>query len=145
VQVAVVWMRDGRDGEVAHGLTAEAVRRQEDDRRAAGFIPADVAGYLDAGQERYAALWVKGAKDEARLYVGVPEKNHKTDGWGPLREAKLNAVTIQVLTGADGEKRYSSVWRKAVPAGTSFWNEDEATHAELGLADGLPVSRGCPR
>jgi formylglycine-generating enzyme required for sulfatase activity len=140
VQVAAVWTRDGRDGQAVHGLTAAEVRRQDGERRAAALIPADVAGYLDGGQERYAALWVKaGQDDEARLYVGVPEPRHKADGWGPLHEAKLQPVTLQVFLGPDGEARYSSVWQKSAPAGTSFWGDDEGTHADRGLTDGLPM------
>jgi formylglycine-generating enzyme required for sulfatase activity/tRNA A-37 threonylcarbamoyl transferase component Bud32 len=140
VRVAAVWARDGRDAHAAHGLTAAEVRKQDAERRAAGFIPADVAGYLDGGRERYAALWVQGGKDEyARLYVGVPEKRHKADGWGPLREAKLSPVTFQVLTGTDGEERYSSVWRKTGPRASFRLGDDEGTHRERGLWDGLPV------
>jgi formylglycine-generating enzyme required for sulfatase activity len=140
VQVAAVWTRDGRDWQAVHGLTAEEVRRQDAERRAAGFIPADVAGYRDGGRERYAVLWVKGGKDEgARLYVGVPEKRHKTDGWGPLRQAKWQPVTLQVLTGADGDARYSSVWRKGGPEVFIYWDDDEGAHADRGLSDGLPV------
>jgi formylglycine-generating enzyme required for sulfatase activity len=140
VQVAAVWTRDGRDGQAAHGLTAAEVRRRDGERRKQGYQPVDVAGYRDGDQERYAALWVKGGPDdEARLYVGVPERRHQADGWGPLRKAKLHPVTLQVFHGADGTAPYSSVFRKSGPAGLSAWNDDEATHAARGLADGLPV------
>jgi serine/threonine protein kinase len=140
VQVAAVWTREGRDGQAAHGLTAANVRRQDGERRKEGYQPVDVAGYLEGDQERYAALWVKGGPDdEARLYVGMPDERHQADGWGPLRETKLNPVTLQVFRGADGTARYSSVWRNAAPEGSSVLNDDEATHADRGLSDGLPV------
>jgi serine/threonine protein kinase/formylglycine-generating enzyme required for sulfatase activity len=140
VQVAAVWLRDGRACQAVHGRTAAEVRQQDAEQRAAGFIPADVAGYLDNGQERYAALWMQDDKGEdARLYVGVGEKRHEADGWGPLREAKLEPVALQVFLGTDGETRYSAVFRKSAPAGSFFWNDDEGTHADRGLSDGLPV------
>jgi formylglycine-generating enzyme required for sulfatase activity len=140
VRVAGVWARDGHDWQAAHGLTAAEVRRQDSERRAAGFLPADVAGYLDGGHERYAALWLKAAKgDDARLYVGVTAKRHKADGWGPLFEAKLRSVTLEVFLGLDGTPRYSGVMRKGTPDGIATWDDDEATHADRGLGDGLPV------
>jgi formylglycine-generating enzyme required for sulfatase activity len=140
VQVAAVWSRDGRDGQAAHGLTAAEVRRQDGERRKQGYQPVDVAGYRDGDQERYAALWVKGGPDdEARLYVGVSDKRHKADGWGPLREAKLNPATLQVFRDSEGAARYSSVFRKVGPAGNAAGNDDEGTHADRGLGDGLPV------
>jgi formylglycine-generating enzyme required for sulfatase activity len=140
VQVAAVWTRDGREWQAAHGLTAAEVRRQDGERRKQGYQPVDVAGYLEGDLQRYAALWVKGGPDdEARLYVGVPDERHKADGWGPLREAKFNPLTLQVFRDSEGTARYSSVWRKAGPAGNAAWNDDEGTHADRGLGDGLPV------
>jgi formylglycine-generating enzyme required for sulfatase activity len=137
--VAAVWTRDGRAWHAVHGLTAEQVRDLDRQRRQQGYQPVDVAGYRVGDQERYAALWVKGDPgDEARLYVGVPEKRHQADGWGPLRAARLNPVTLQLVTAADGQSRYSAVWRKAEPTANSFWDEDEAAHADRSLA-GLPT------
>jgi formylglycine-generating enzyme required for sulfatase activity len=142
-----VWTRDGRAWHAAHGLTPEEVRHQDKERRQQGFQPVDVAGYLDGGQERYAVLWVQAGKDdEARLYVGVPEKRHRTDGIGPLRAAKFSPgearwqpATVQVLTPGDGEARFSSVWRKAAVPAMIYWRDDEGTHADRGLSDGLPT------
>jgi formylglycine-generating enzyme required for sulfatase activity len=140
VQVAAVWTRDGRDGQAAHGLTAAEVRRQDDERHKQGYQPVDVAGYLDGGQERSAVVWVRGGPDdEARLYVGVPEARHQADGWGPLREANYRSVTVQVFLGGDGKPRASGVMRKGTPDGTAAWDDDEGTHADRGLSDGLPV------
>jgi formylglycine-generating enzyme required for sulfatase activity len=140
VQVAAAWTRDGRDGREAHGLTAAEVRQQDAERHKQGYQPVDLAGYLDGGRERYAALWVKaGQDDEARLYVGVPEPRHKADGLGPLLEAKYRSVTLQGFLGGDGKARYSGVMWKGTPDGTATWNDDEGTHADRGLSDGLPM------
>jgi formylglycine-generating enzyme required for sulfatase activity/tRNA A-37 threonylcarbamoyl transferase component Bud32 len=137
---AAVWTRDGEAWRAVHGRSAADVRRQDVEQRKAGYQPVDVAGYLDGKEERYAALWVKGDKaEETRLYVGVSELRHRPDGWGPMRAAKLQPATLQVLIGAEGEARYSSVWRKGGPEGIALWNDDEKTHADRGLGDGLPV------
>src|SRR5262249_50791184 len=63
-RVAAVWTRDTRSWRLASGLTAEALRKQ--DERA--LVPVDVAGYVTtvAGQpaERYAALWAENPGDD---------------------------------------------------------------------------------
>jgi formylglycine-generating enzyme required for sulfatase activity len=139
VATAAVWTRDGRDWQLVQGMTAEDVRRQNTERRKQGYYPVDVAGYLDGQQERYAAVWVKGdEKEDVRLYVGVPEEQH-TAAWQPMRRDKLETVTMQALIGTDSKLRFSSIWRKDVPYGNSFWNDDEGTFADRGLSDGLPV------
>jgi len=99
----------------------------------------DVAGYLDSKAERYAAVWVKSAgKEDVRLYVGVPETQFQASEQ-QLRKDKLEPLTFQTLVGVDGKLRFSAVWRKGAPAGNIFWNDDEATFADRGLSDGLPV------
>ena len=138
--VAAVWTRDGRPWKTVHGLTADGVRRQDATHRKGGYWPVDVAGYLDGGEERYAALWVKGTpQEECRLYVGVSERRHRADGFGPMRAAKLQPTTFQVLIDGDGAAHYSSVWRQGGPTATVNWDDDEKTHADRGLGDGLPL------
>jgi serine/threonine protein kinase/formylglycine-generating enzyme required for sulfatase activity len=133
VRVAAVWTRDGRDWQLTHGLS-----RAQAERPRPGYVPVDVAGYLDGGGERYAVLWVKqAASDAVRWYVGVPDSRHQA-AWQPLLAAKLGPVTLQVLVGADGQARYSAIWRKGDTASSSFWRDDEGTHADRGL-DLLPV------
>jgi formylglycine-generating enzyme required for sulfatase activity len=133
VRAAAVWTRDGRDWQVAHGLS-----REQAERPRPGSVPVDVAGYLDGGSERYAVLWVKqDASDAVRWYVGVPDSRHQA-AWQPLRAAKLNPLTWHVLVGADGEARFSAIWRQQGPASSSIWRDDEGTHADRGL-DLLPV------
>ena len=139
VVAAAVWTRDGRPWHAAHGLTPEQIRAQDKERRQQGFQPVDVAGYSAGNGERYAALWVKGGPaDDARLYVGVVEQRHQADGWGPLAQAKLQPATLQTLIGADGQARYSSVWRKGADAGQFHANDAETTFADRALS-GLPL------
>jgi formylglycine-generating enzyme required for sulfatase activity len=133
VRAAAVWTRDGRDWQLAHGLSSEQAERPRP-----GYVPVDVAGYLDGGRERYAVLWGKvGKGEEVRWYVGVPDSRHQA-AKQPLRAAQLCPVTWHVLVGAAGEARYSSIWRNSVPTNSSFWRDDEGTHADRGL-DLLPV------
>ena len=79
VRVALVWARDGRNWQIASGLTAEQVRERDDELRRAGlYVPVDVAGYqaIDSHGKpasRYAALWVeKGTPDDdAQMFVAL--------------------------------------------------------------------------
>jgi serine/threonine protein kinase/formylglycine-generating enzyme required for sulfatase activity len=161
VQVAAVWARDGRDWQESTGLTVEEVRRRDGDRRQQGYQPVDVAGYLDGGRERYTVLWVKAGKgEEARLYAGVPDEEHQAEGWGPMREAKLNPVTLQVLRTAGGRSRYSTVeqflrfrkdydWNKtcaptpAHPVNTVIWYEAAEYCNWLSDRAGIPRGQWC--
>jgi formylglycine-generating enzyme required for sulfatase activity len=56
-----------------------------------------------------------------------------------MRKDKLEPLTFHTLIGADGKLRFSAIWRKGAPAGNNLWNDDEASFADRGLSDGLPV------
>jgi serine/threonine protein kinase/formylglycine-generating enzyme required for sulfatase activity len=139
VQVAAVWSRDSRDWRLSCGLSAAAIDKEKEKNAKEGFEPADVAGYLDGGQERYAALWLRGeAKQETRLCVGaaasLPGKEEKA-----LAEAKLQPLTLQSFVNAEGQLRYCSIWRQGAPAAENVADLDEETYVDRGLGWGLPV------
>src|SRR5262249_53543910 len=84
VRVAALWQRDGGDWRLAYGVSAEDLRRLDEQHRNAGFLAVDVAGYLGGAaaggnHERYAALWVKGAGEgeHAQLLVGLTWQEHQ--------------------------------------------------------------------
>jgi formylglycine-generating enzyme required for sulfatase activity len=52
--------------------------------------------------------------DEARLYVGLSDPKHESEGWRPLLTSGFATRTTQVLRGRDGKLRYSAVWGKAL-------------------------------
>jgi formylglycine-generating enzyme required for sulfatase activity len=140
VNVAAIWARDGRSWRLEHDLSAETVRRRETECRQEGYLPVDVAGYVDGTRESYVVLWLKGEPgDEARVYVGVPEAQARTAGRQPLREANLSPGTLHTLVGPDGQVRTSAVWRKAAAAGELFPDNDALTYTERGQADGVPI------
>ena len=116
VRAAVVWTRDGIAWTLRTGLTAAQVKAAP-----AGMIPCDVAAYATKDGDRYAALWRKPGKGEqAVVYTGVPEPDHKAatdrfkaDGYLP--------ATLQGLAGANGMVRYSGVWWKGLDK-PETWN-----------------------
>jgi formylglycine-generating enzyme required for sulfatase activity/tetratricopeptide (TPR) repeat protein len=114
VQVAAVWARDGRSWRMKSGLAAEEVRKQDETNRNETFLPVDVAGYQTSGHEgkpvdRYAAVWVEQAGDDARMYAGTTA-DEVTEVQDRLKTAKLIPRTVQAMRGSDGRLRYSGVW-----------------------------------
>ena len=63
VQAAAVWTRDGRQWQLAHGLTAQDLRDQNAKWKQQGYSPADVTGYAltgkDGPRDAYAGVWEK--------------------------------------------------------------------------------------
>src|SRR5262249_40792141 len=108
-------------------------------QRGQGTQPVDVAGYPDGGQERYAAAWGPADMgDEVRLVVGASAREYGTTDT-KLLQAQLRPVVLHAFAGADGEVRYSAIWRKNAPRGDDFWQDDEATHTDRALSEGLLV------
>jgi formylglycine-generating enzyme required for sulfatase activity/tetratricopeptide (TPR) repeat protein len=112
VQVAAVWMRDGRPWQAKHGLSAEEVRRQDGVWRGKGLRPADVAAY-DQGGERYAVLWTQPDVDEedAQIFVGVADGPELLAAWQPL-QAKGYLPRTQIESGGPPRRRHAGVWVK---------------------------------
>jgi eukaryotic-like serine/threonine-protein kinase len=64
IRVAAIWTRDGRGWRITSGLTADAVRQEDDRNKKDKFLPVDVAGYLATDKDgkpadRFAAVWVE--------------------------------------------------------------------------------------
>jgi formylglycine-generating enzyme required for sulfatase activity/tetratricopeptide (TPR) repeat protein len=114
VQVAAVWSRDGQEWRLAHGLTADGMQKRDAEHRRQGYQPADVTGYRDGGQERYAALWVKAPKAPAGvLEVGL-EQSQFTARDNSLGKEGYWLAAYAALAGAEEKDRFSAVWTKAL-------------------------------
>ena len=102
LQVAAVWVRDGRNWRISSGLTADEVRQQDERNRQDKFLPVDVAGYVttDTGGkpiDRHGALWVeKAADDDAGMYVGLSAVDHQA-GQDRLKNAGMVPMTLQAM------------------------------------------------
>jgi serine/threonine protein kinase len=119
IRVAAIWHRDGRPWRLAHNLTAADVMKQDEEQKRQNFRPADVAGYFKDNEDRYAIVWVEtDAKDDVRLYVGIPEAKHPVV-FQSLQEAELQPAVLHVLAPPHGPARYSAIWRKPANVGTS--------------------------
>jgi formylglycine-generating enzyme required for sulfatase activity len=139
VRVAAVWTRDGRECRWADGLTAEEVRGRDAACRKEGFRSADVAGYLDDNQDRYAALWVRAEPGEdVRLCAGEGGREHNAATFPTLRDAGLVPLTRHVLVLANGETRHSSIWSKGPSVWGYYWRQSGSAFEAHSLAQ-LPL------
>jgi len=124
VQVASVLTRDGRDWQLLHGLTAEAIRQRDEEFRNKGFVPLDVAGYVGEAEEepaeQYGGIWVKRHTDEedARMYVGAtsPDSSKVLKTFSKTGYNVRNS--LQSYQGLDGQQKYCGVMSNT--GGTSY-------------------------
>jgi formylglycine-generating enzyme required for sulfatase activity/tetratricopeptide (TPR) repeat protein len=118
VLVAAVWTRDDQEWQLAHGLSAEEMRKQDAEQKKQGYLPIDVAGYLGAAAtaqtEHHAVLWAKPTAEgeETQMYVGVAEAQHRAV-WQPLQKDGYAPRMRHLMLGADGKPRHSAVWWKS--------------------------------
>jgi formylglycine-generating enzyme required for sulfatase activity len=117
VRVAAIWSRDGKDCRWVHGVSAAAIREQNEDLGKKGYAPSDVAGWarrLRTGEwvEEYSALWEKRDGDqETQLYVGITgEEAHRQER--KLLTDKNFVPSTQTYFEFQGLLRHSAVWRK---------------------------------
>jgi hypothetical protein len=130
--VALVWTRDGIDWTLRTGLTAAQAKDAP-----ASMVPADVAGYHTKDGVRHAMLWRKPGKGEqAVVYAGVPEAEHKSETDGFQNDGYIPA-TVQAFVRADGTVRISGVWWKGLDKPANWflsWTDTEPVHDDFVFA-----------
>ena len=155
LMVAAVWRRDGVKWKFASGMTADELQARDNEFRAAGFQPTDVAGWLaqavdprpveplaaalggaagsvaaNAPELKFLAMWeaAPNGKPVNRLYAGASSARHKavTD---VFKDAKLGPLTLQsvAMPVPEGQERYSGVWGTAVDWSLS-WDVKKAEY-----------------
>jgi formylglycine-generating enzyme required for sulfatase activity/tRNA A-37 threonylcarbamoyl transferase component Bud32 len=143
--VAAVWTRDGREWQLAQGLSAEDIRQRDADWRTKGLLAVDVAGYEVDGPGKdpavhYAGLWVQpsAAAEETRVYLGVCYDGHKA-ATDPFKAQGFVPRTLQTVSGPRRQPHYSGVWGKG-PATPERWNVSWNL-AEAAYRDRLPMDK----
>jgi len=132
VQVAAVWTRDGREWQLAHSLSADEIRKRDEELQVEGVMPIDVAGYIATPVEHYAAVWGKRATDEedARMYVAVSDAEHTAVDQAIKKEGFEYQQSLQAFRGLDGQQKYCGVRTKT--GGTSTFTRDNDPHTYEG-------------
>ncbi len=125
VQVAAVWLRDGRDWGLVHGIPAEEMKKHDEEWRGKKLVPFDVAAYAGTdGRACYAALWLNpiGTTKDTRLYVGARVGGEDVAAWEPLIKNDFYPQTYAPFVSGK-QLLYSSVWVKLTgprPGFTTF-------------------------
>src|SRR5207245_10899652 len=114
MHVAAVWIRDGQPWRLAHGLSAEALRQQDEANHKEGWLPGDVSTYLAAATENYAAIWspAPGKGSLATLEIGLTDRALATKAQAFGKEGYQLAI-LSCLESTDGKLRHAAMWTKA--------------------------------
>ncbi len=155
VKVAAVWRRDGVAWRLLAGATANDVGATDDELRAAGFQPADVAGWVDPDAKprrvapfvaafggaggfaaasapalRFAAVWeaAPGEKPVNRLYVACEGTAGHWAGFAPYQKAKLWPRTVQAVGVPGVGTWFSGVWGDAPEGSDLNWHTTPAEY-----------------
>jgi serine/threonine protein kinase/formylglycine-generating enzyme required for sulfatase activity/tetratricopeptide (TPR) repeat protein len=148
LRVAAVWIRDGRPWQRAHARSADEVRRADARSRKEGYVPVDLAGYVETSPDgrptsRFAALWVRRTgPDDARMSMATsgPEWKQIED---QLKNEGLFPQTLQTWRGAGDQIGYCSVWRKAA-TGPSHTTSSQTDLSEAALPGVIAQQAGPP-
>jgi formylglycine-generating enzyme required for sulfatase activity len=165
VRAGAVWKRDDVAWKFGSGLTAGEVRTRDDELRAAGFQPADVAAWLDPDAKprpveplaavmggaggwsaatapvlRYAAVWelAPGGRATSKLYLGGAGTGGQVTEMTPLYKAGLLPKTVQAAGSPELGTWYSGVWGD-VPDGSDSVSRLTASNYLLGKRGGVAV------
>ena len=119
IQVATVWIRDGRDWRMLSGVPADDIRKRDAELQKQGYGNVDVAGYMARSQiketvPRYAAIWVRKESNdpETRIYIGIPS-SQQDEIVSSLQENGFSPTAFSVLTDpSGGNEYYSTAWTK---------------------------------
>jgi len=142
IRVAAVWTRNGRKSQIDYSLTAAEVKALA--TKLPSFVPGDVAGYVDVGEDgkpcdRYAALRVEKARpgDQARCIVGVPVEDLRKE-LDQLEGDRMNAFTLLAFRNASHQTRYCGIAGTLVPSSFPMWGSDWGTGVgEIQVPDAL--------
>jgi formylglycine-generating enzyme required for sulfatase activity len=122
--VAAAWTRDAQDSQLALAFSAEEIQKQNAEYAEAGYTPVDVAGYINDGQEMYAALWFKptpltlpsaggegSVRGVARMEVALEETELENRDAAIAKEGYRRATCCRFV-GLDNKPRFVAIWIK---------------------------------
>jgi serine/threonine protein kinase/formylglycine-generating enzyme required for sulfatase activity/tetratricopeptide (TPR) repeat protein len=124
VRVAAVWTRGPSNWQLKARLSSEEVDRQLESKRAAGFVPVDVAGYAIRAPDgkpvdQYAVVWTEGSTQDPVAVIVGKTADKLREASDQFRDQDLVPRTGQAFSGADGQTRYSAIWGKPAVDGVT--------------------------
>ena len=143
LHVAVVWRRDGVPWKIEWDLDRESLSGAS---AGDGFVPRDVAGYVDnSGEEpveRFVVLYRNqdASGKPSRLMAGLDSEGLES-AQQALKEAGLTTTdTLHVFVGVDGRRKYSAVFSDSSPEATTMlayagWERVDQPQWDVALAE----------
>lgn len=134
----VLWIRDGAESRYIQRVTADELRKLNEQHRQDRFLPDNVSLSIDAGQLVYSAVWIKPPVGEslldADMYVDIHQSVHQADGWGPLSQRGLGLPRAnRFISKQDGFDYFTSVrWQVANDIHfQDSWNRSDEASARI--------------
>ncbi len=134
--VSAIWTRDNLTWEFTRHENSDDVADTQARLKEQSLFPTDITVIpaVDGSRDsiEYGVLWT-GALDsmiDSRIYVGLTEVEHQSQGWGPLAEGGYVPKSNLKVRYADGMDRYSSVrWRTiGHPQCEDVWNDSQFSY-----------------
>jgi formylglycine-generating enzyme required for sulfatase activity len=142
-RAAAVWTRDGLDFRLASGATEAELLARDEQMRAEGFMPADVAEYVEVptahAAARFAALWLPCADeaDDARMLLG--QDYLSTTENMAVHEAGYVNTRVHHFVTSHGQTRYSYIRRKHASQTTAGYSQTPAAFVAQIAQGQLPI------
>ncbi len=139
--LTAIWVRDGLAWEFTRHSEPSEVAETEQRMRAKRLYPTDItvirSNDFDDEKTQYGILWAEAMESmiDARVYVGLTDKDHESKGWGPLRAGGYVPKSNLKRRHGDGVDRYSSVrWRTVMqPQCEDIWNDSQYDYESRSL------------
>ncbi|TWU16727.1 bifunctional serine/threonine-protein kinase/formylglycine-generating enzyme family protein [Allorhodopirellula heiligendammensis] len=139
--VASIWMRDNLRWKFTRQRNLDEIAQTQTQMRLDGLYPVDITAIpeIEFGEEEteYGILWAEAGDSmiDSRVYVGLKEDEHQTEGWHPLNKGGYIPKSNLKIRDSDGQDRYSSVrWRTIFhPPSKDAWNDSQFQHETRAL------------
>ncbi|MFK8112563.1 MAG: SUMF1/EgtB/PvdO family nonheme iron enzyme [Rubripirellula sp.] len=140
VRVSAAWTRDGLDWQIAFDETADQLVASDAERKAEGYVPVDVAGYVAGGEnaeEQYSALWKwKGDEShDAQIFAGVMHADVKTVLASHKQTGHEFTHSLHAFRGTKGQRLYSGVVLQIDQPSTMFLSQTTEDYESIEYYD----------
>lgn len=117
LKVAAIWHKSPIESEISHGSQYE-IRQREEQLREKGFLPCDLAGYVnERGEDEHVVVWAKTKPAGAKELVMI-----LSNPWGERLDKVLDGFgseTNQGFWNSKKEHLLNSIRKKPAP---SYWH-----------------------
>lgn len=125
-----------------HSLSSSEYQDAHDTWTSVGFRPLDIIGYIENGNQRFAAVWEKVTGPDWVVHHNLNSSEYQTE-FDRLNDEGFQPVRVSGYTGTDGNARFAAIWENSA---NSLWrarhnltSDEYQTEIDNGIADGYKV------